>query len=143
MFGYVRGWHRRFWHGSPDHRGTPDNVGRVVTLISKEDMRTFEDEHAHHEDNDITWGRIYRLPDDNISDTLEQLDHREKAGYDRQTVEVHCTDGQVRQALVYISPITCDEFLGPSSLEDMAAQIATRVGPSGSNLDYFNKLCAW
>ncbi len=80
MFGHVYGWYRRFWQGSPDHRGTPEALGRVVTLIHAKDMARFHhhDNHAHLEPNPITWGRIYKVPKQLVESTLKQLDHREK-----------------------------------------------------------------
>ncbi|CCI41670.1 unnamed protein product [Albugo candida] len=108
--------------GSPDHRGSPEALGRVVTLISAKDMEEFQDEFASLEGDGITWGRLYKVPDAHIDWTLESLDTREQAGYDRAHVEVHCLDG-------------------PSTLEEMAHQIATRSGLSGPNIEYLFRLC--
>ena len=119
----LNGWERRFWQGSHDHRGVPDSPGRVVTLI-----RT----PAGHCD-----GVAYLVHREIVDETFSTLDHREKNGYDRFDVNILFNgSGESAAGLVYIAGQDNHAFLGPAPVEQMAAQISTSIGPSGSNRDY-------
>ena len=118
----IRGWSRRFWQGSHDHRGTEENPGRVVTLI---------------EDQDAVCGGVAFLVDVSV---FEQLDEREKNGYLRFTTEMTFCDGTHDKGLVYIATPDNEAFLGEASEYDIAQQIYRAQGPSGPNRDYLLKL---
>lgn len=122
----IRGWERRFWQGSHDHRGTPQAPGRVVTLI--------ESKAAH------CAGMAYRIAAQEAPLVLEHLDYREKNGYERVNANATLLDGRTLEALVYIA--TPDNFahLGDASDDEIAAQINESAGPSGTNRDYLMKL---
>lgn len=115
--GRVTGWARRFWQGSHDHRGVPDDPGRVVTLI------TMPDAYCD--------GMAFLVE----PDVFVHLDRREKNGYERRTVDIEFAGGAV-EGVVYRAAEHNHAFLGPAPLADMAAQINRSVGPSGANRDY-------
>lgn len=119
---YIKNWQRRFWQGSHDHRGTPDNPGRVLTLIEM--------------DNSQCFGMAYQV----TPEEFEHLDHREKNGYLRFEIEIHLTSGEIKTGLVYIAPKDNQAYLGPASEKEIAKHIFNSRGPSGENKDYVFQL---
>jgi len=122
----LHGYKRRFWQGSHDHRGVPEKPGRVVTLIA--------------DTNHYCDGMAYLIEAHTVTATFEQLDHREKNGYERFTSELQLHDGRAVSGLVYIAPIDNFAYLGEARLHDIAAQILHSRGPSGRNIDYLLEL---
>ena len=122
----VRGWKRRFWQGSHDHRGVPHAPGRVATLIP--------DAGASCE------GVAYFVDGVQLQKTWAELDRREKNGYRRETVWLEFRDGTATDGVLYVAPVGNRAYLGPAPLPEMAAHIAGSAGPSGTNIDYLRKL---
>jgi cation transport regulator ChaC len=118
---HIAGWTRRFWQGSHDHRGVKTDPGRVVTLIETPGERCY--------------GRAF-LIEPNV---FEHLDHREKNGYERHTVDTFFDDAQT-SGVVYIAGTTNFAFLGDASLDEIAAHIKRCAGPSGTNINYLLEL---
>lgn len=127
----VRGFVRRLDQGSPDHRGTPERLGRVVTLLRADDPAA------------TCGGAVYRVADAHAAEVLALLDHREKGGYERLLVEARLLgrDDHV-QATTWIASPDNPYHLGPESLPAMVAQIREATGPSGRNVDYVLRLAA-
>ena len=125
---YITGFTRRFWQASPDHRGTDEAPGRVVTLVS--------------DPGGECWGVGYEIASESADEILAQLDFREKAGYERHTVALHSTvDGAVfARALIYIAAPGNPNFVGESCLEEIAAIARVACGPSGPNREYVLRL---
>lgn len=118
----LPGWARRFWQGSPDHRGTPEAPGRVVTLMPEPDTAVL--------------GVVHEVHPDHAAEVLARLDHRERAGFERRTVTVRLHGGRPVEALAYRATEDNPHFLGPASIQEMAAHIARARGASGSNRQY-------
>lgn len=122
----VDGFERRFWQASHDHRGTPEQPGRVVTLVPIT--------------NGACFGLVYRLPQSGREQVLHDLDYREKDGYQRQYLDVWCErQGSVR-ALTWVASESNPSWRGLESIRRVANVIAHRSGPSGSNADYLFNL---
>lgn len=125
---WVRGFARRFWQGSPDHRGTPESPGRVVTLVPQED--------------ETCGGCAYRIDARDSEVVLAELDQREKAGFDRHMLPL--LDGPsgvaFAQGLVYVARADNPHFLGPLDERSIAQHVARSHGPSGANREYVERL---
>lgn len=120
----IRGWQRRFWQGSHDHRGTPDAPGRVATLVEAPGVECV--------------GMAYRI----TPAVFGHLDHREKNGYLRFSTPMRFADGHEEDGLVYIATPDNDAWLGDAAVEDIARHVQGASGPSGPNRDYVLNLAA-
>src|SRR5689334_1069329 len=74
----LHGYARSFSQASPDHRGTAERPGRVLTLVSSA---------RQHVTGAIYW---VSAPAESL---LRELDHRERAGYERASIEVSTERG--------------------------------------------------
>jgi cation transport regulator ChaC len=119
----IKGWQRRFWQGSHDHRGTPDAPGRVVTLLPAPGV--------------ICKGIAYLVE----HHVFEHLDYREKNGYQRVPIDITFkNNGEHVEGVLYVADEDNHAFLGPAPMEELASHIARSHGPSGSNRDYVLQL---
>ncbi len=117
----IGGWARRLWQGSHDHRGVPDDPGRVATIVEA------PGERCH--------GCALLVP----HDVFEHLDHREKNGYERIDLPIQLPDREV-DGVTYIAPRDNHAFLGDAPKEEIVAQLRRCFGESGSNLEYVLEL---
>jgi cation transport regulator ChaC len=121
------GWARRFWQGSPDHRGTPEAPGRVVTLVPEQGARC--------------WGVVYEIAAERSATVLDELDRREQGGYTRREIEVLAgAEATPHTASVYIALAGNPHWLGAAAPLEIARHIGRAHGPSGPNREYLLRL---
>jgi cation transport regulator ChaC len=126
--GTIDGFARRFWQGSPDHRGAPEAPGRVVTLVPDDSARC--------------GGMAYRVSPAVWDVVLASLDERESGGFERYEVAIALRDAArgVVQGLVYVAVAGNPNYLGPASAGQIADQVRRCRGRSGTNLEYVLRL---
>ena len=126
--GWLDGFRRRLWQGSPDHRGTEAAPGRVATLVPEEGARVL--------------GVAFEVDRADLAEVLRILDLREQAGYERHDRPVTLLDGQVVEGIVYAAGPGNPSWLGPAPPPAIARHVAEAHGPSGPNREYVLRLAA-
>jgi len=127
--GFICDWSRRFWQASPDHRGTPQNPGRVATIIASPGARC--------------WGVAYRVAAAERASVLAYLDERECGGYERRVLPFFDPDGEtLTSVLVYIAEHGNPNYVGPEDTATTAACVRAACGLMGPNLDYVQHLAS-
>ncbi|CAL1170663.1 unnamed protein product [Cladocopium goreaui] len=136
----VRGFLRRFWQRSCDHRGTPEAPGRVLALLRCSDVTDVDPSDR----SDVVTGMAYEVEMEDWPAVLEALDIRERHGYTRTLAELHSSEGLPlgRQGVVYCAhqPQQSAAYTGPEPVEATAQVIRTAKGPSGPNEEYLFSL---
>ncbi|EFN82025.1 putative glutathione-specific gamma-glutamylcyclotransferase 2 [Harpegnathos saltator] len=162
VVGRIKGYVRRFYQKSPDHRGVPNKPGRVVTLLA-----------SKNPENEV-WGLAYKISSENIDNVVNHLDFREKGGYEKKTVLFYpCNPSKYIQSssnadesndpskmnllsmslsttteeapfylTIYIGDEKNPNYAGTENIDTIARHILVSRGISGSNVEYLYKLAS-
>jgi glutathione-specific gamma-glutamylcyclotransferase len=130
--GYIKGFQRRFYQNSIDHRGIPEKPGRVVTLVESScDSKVY--------------GIGYEISPSEVESVLKHLDYREKNGYKRFETFFHSLDDNEascsKKTIVYVADESNPSWNQEHEMPSIARQILSAVGPSGTNTSYLFNLC--
>lgn len=143
------GWKRRFAQRSMDHRGRPAFPGLVFNLVPA-GPTAYPDEGQEsdrgHEDSSGFIGVVYLVPAEDARRIIDELDFRERGGYERCTAEVVLMEessqnsaGETIKTIVYIGNTDNPNFIHYGSEEGFhrkASIISAAFGPSGQNSEY-------
>ncbi len=142
---HVRGFKRRFWQRSEDHRGVPGAAGRVCVCVPWDTCRDVDRHQPASADEARVAGRLFRVDAALADATLAYLDIREKGGYSSIRVPVYDAEGALlADEAVLFSATTDNEFFeAEADLDKIASVVASSVGPSGPNTEYLARLAEW
>ena len=137
-FGYIQGHVRRFYQGSTDHRGTPEQPGLVASLYTSQDIPKSvlppPPLRVH--------GRAFQVTGSSRAAVIQRLDGREVDGYVHKWLPVYTKDDKllVQRALVYVAPPCNPQYAGCLTHGDIVQRILKCSGESGSNREYLENL---
>ena len=141
----CQGWSRVFAQRSMDHRGNPVFPGLVLNLVSDAYM---EANHHRHSSADPSHciGVLYHIPESDAEKIVEELDFRERGGYQKTIVRVKLLQdallhkaGDCVDALVYVGSSENPNFIVDPSNDWYSRKvniISAAYGPSGYNREY-------
>ncbi|KAJ8668104.1 hypothetical protein QAD02_009767 [Eretmocerus hayati] len=135
LIGHIKGFIRRFYQKSSDHRGVPSKPGRVVTLL------------ASHDPQDEVWGCAYKISPEDAESVSQHLDYREREGYTKREVlfypkteEDDSKSEPPFRLSIYVGSEDNPDFAGFEDVITIAEHVAECSGGSGSNAEYVYKL---
>jgi len=162
LVGHIKGFKRRFWQGNSYHRGTPENIGRVATLIPQPSLDDNNNEVLQQKIRDpegeeadaneyTTWGVAFQLlGKKQILDAINHLNMRETqlGGYDIVMTNFYPKidmgdDFSDTNAMVFMATVENPIYLGPSTSMKISQEICSASGACGTNVEYLLKLCKW
>ncbi|KAI0677023.1 ChaC-like protein-domain-containing protein [Trametes maxima] len=136
--GFLKGYVRRFAQKSHDHRGTPENPGRVVTLVHKEDWDHVSALDPFPDDN-VVWGVAHTIDPAHAAEVRDYLGRWcLHDGYTLEEIDIYgLEDGHEK---CYVGRPDNPSFIGSEPIDQLAERIWHSVGPSGPNKEYLYRL---
>ncbi|XP_078165739.1 gamma-glutamylcyclotransferase 2-1-like [Carex rostrata] len=132
IVGFIKDYRRVFDLACIDHRGTPANPARTLTLEAQKGA--------------VCWGVAYCVNGgaEKEADAIKYLERRE-CEYDKKISVAFYKEGACLIPAITVFVSTPDRninkyYLGPAPLDQMARQIATANGPCGNNREYLFSL---
>ena len=120
-FATLEGWSRCFKQASPDHRGTPESPGRVLTMSRGENLKCI--------------GKVFRVVAQDWASVQPYLEKRESGGYEAVEVDVSFA-GRTITAWTWVASPMNEHFVQCETFEETLSVMLSAQGESGPNIEY-------